>query len=268
MMIDEKMEPAVAKEIVRGEQDKLNSAFYLGYNMILNLMRVEGISPEFMLERCFYQFQNTASVSGLELELHRIEAEKSNLQIQDEGTVKDYYNLRKQLDLYSKDMHEVITHPNYCLPFMQPGRLVRIRYLEHDFGWGVVVDFQQRKASKTPPMAKKPQQMHIVHVLLAVAGDASYGTKVSEELPPGVRPPAQGEKGKMEVVPVLLSCIISIGQLRVFLPKDLKSAEQRQTVRKSLEEIQRRFPDGIAVLDPIENMGITDDSFKKLLRVS
>lgn len=66
MMIDEKMEPAVAKEIVRGEQDKLNSAFYLGYNMILNLMRVEGISPEFMLERCFFQFQNSASVPQLE----------------------------------------------------------------------------------------------------------------------------------------------------------------------------------------------------------
>lgn len=71
MMIDEKMEPGVAKEIVRGEQDKLNSAFYLGYNMILNLMRVEDISPEFMLERCFYQFQNTASVSGLEKGKHR-----------------------------------------------------------------------------------------------------------------------------------------------------------------------------------------------------
>jgi ATP-dependent RNA helicase DOB1 len=66
MMIDEKMDPAVAKEIVRGEQDKLNSAFHLGYNMILNLMRVEGISPEFMLEKCFFQFQNTASVSNLE----------------------------------------------------------------------------------------------------------------------------------------------------------------------------------------------------------
>ena len=66
MMVNEKMDPAVAKEIVRGEQDKLNSAFHLGYNMILNLMRVEGISPEYMLERCFFQFQNTASVSGLE----------------------------------------------------------------------------------------------------------------------------------------------------------------------------------------------------------
>lgn len=66
MMINEEMDPTVAKEIVRGEQDKLNSAFYLGYNMILNLLRVEGISPEFMLERCFYQFQNAASVAGLE----------------------------------------------------------------------------------------------------------------------------------------------------------------------------------------------------------
>lgn len=72
MMIDEKMEPAIAKEIVRGEQDKLNSAFHLGYNMVLNLMRVEGISPEFMLERCFYQFQNTASVAGLERGRHSL----------------------------------------------------------------------------------------------------------------------------------------------------------------------------------------------------
>src|SRR5438045_9701309 len=64
--IKETIETDVAKDIVRGEQDKLNSAFYLGYNMILNLLRVEGISPEFMLERCFHQFQNTASVSGLE----------------------------------------------------------------------------------------------------------------------------------------------------------------------------------------------------------
>lgn len=66
MMVGEEMDPSVAKEIVRGEQDRLNSAFHLGYNMILNLMRVEGISPEFMLEKCFHQFQNTAGVGLLE----------------------------------------------------------------------------------------------------------------------------------------------------------------------------------------------------------
>lgn len=66
MMTDEKLEPAVAKNMVKGDADRLDSAFHLGYNMILNLMRVEGLTPEYMLERCFYQFQNTASVPQLE----------------------------------------------------------------------------------------------------------------------------------------------------------------------------------------------------------
>ncbi len=120
MMINEQMEPGVAKEIVRGEQDKLNSAFYLGYNMVLNLLRVEGISPEFMLERCFHQFQNTASVSGLEKELHELEAERQNMEIEDESIIRDYYDLRKQLSIYTQDMRDVMQHPNYSLPYVQP----------------------------------------------------------------------------------------------------------------------------------------------------
>ena len=268
MMIDEKMEPAIAKEIVRGEQDKLNSAFYLGYNMILNLMRVEEISPEFMLERCFYQFQNTASVSGLEKELHDLETQSSNTGIVDEGTIREYYDLRKQLDMYTKDMRDVINHPNYCLQFMQSGRLVRIKYMDYDFGWGAVVNFAPRKPSKDQkPEDISPQQSYVVDVLLQIADTSSNGTRTHTDLPQGVRPALDGERSKMEVVPILLSCIESVGHIRIFLPADLKSADQRNTARKSIDEVKRRFPDGIAVLDPIENMGITDSSFKKLLRV-
>jgi ATP-dependent RNA helicase DOB1 len=54
------------------------------------------------------------------------------------------------------------------------------------------------------------------------------------------------------------------------MPKDMKSREDIESVReqllKSLKEVERRFPDGLPILDPIENMNITDDSFKKLLR--
>ena len=268
MMIEEKMEPAIAKDIVRGEQDKLNSAFYLGYNMILNLMRVEGISPEFMLERCFYQFQNTASVAGLEKQLHNLETQRSNMEISDEGTIREYYDLRKQLDIYTKDMRDVINHPNYCLQFMQSGRLVRIKYMDHDFGWGAVVNFTPRKPGKGQKAEDiSPQQSYVIDVLLQVADTSSNGTRTHTELPQGVRPAMEGEKSKMEVVPILLSCVESIGHIRIFLPSDLKSADQRNTARKSIDEVKRRFPDGIAVLDPIENMGITDNSFKKLLRV-
>ncbi len=268
MMIEEKMEPAIAKDIVRGEQDKLNSAFYLGYNMILNLMRVEGISPEFMLERCFYQFQNTASVAGLEKQLHNLETQRSSMEISDEGTIREYYDLRKQLDTYTKDMRDVINHPNYCLQFMQSGRLVRIKYMDHDFGWGAVVNFTPRKPGKGQKAEDiSPQQSYVIDVLLQVADTSSNGTKTHTELPQGVRPALEGERSKMEVVPILLSCVESIGHIRIFLPADLKSADQRNTARKSIDEVKRRFPDGIAVLDPIENMGITDNSFKKLLRV-
>ena len=66
VMVDEKLEPTSAKTMIKGEADRLDSAFHLGYNMVLNLMKVEGISPEFMLERCFFQFQSNAGVPVLE----------------------------------------------------------------------------------------------------------------------------------------------------------------------------------------------------------
>lgn len=140
--------------------------------------------------------------------------------------------------------------------------------MDYDFGWGAVVNFTKRRPSKDQnPEDITPQQSFVLDVLLLVADSASNGTKTHQDLPQGVRPPLEGENAKMEVVPVLLTCVESIGHIRILLSNDLKSAEQRNTVRKSLDEVKRRFPDGIAVLDPIENMGITDESFKKLMRV-
>ena len=201
--------------------------------------------------------------------MHALEAERANLEIQDEATIREYYDLRQQLDIYTKDMRNVITHPNYCLQFMQSGRLVRVKYKDHDFGWGAVVNYTMRKAAKGQPGADiPPQQSYVVDVLLNINDDTSFAPNAFTDLPRGLRPPSADEKGKMEVVPILLSCIDSIGHVRIFLPKELRSNEAKSTVRKSLNEVKRRFPDGIAILDPIENMGITDESFKKLLRVS
>lgn len=265
MMIDEQMEPTVAKEIVRGEQDKLNSAFYLGYNMILNLLRVEGISPEFMLERCFHQFQNTASVSGLERELQQLETEKSTMVIEDESAIRAYYELRKQLDVYAEDMRNVIIHPNYSLPFMQPGRLVEIKDGENDFGWGAVINFARRSQGRSNEKLT-PQEEWILDIALECAEGPAPATKTFQSLPAGIRPPQPGEKSKVEVVPVLLKCVQKISHVRIFPPSDMTNPEERKKVQKSLAEVKRRFPDGLAVLDPIENMKITDNSFKELLR--
>lgn len=200
--------------------------------------------------------------------MHALETERANLEIRDEATIREYYDLRQQLDIYTKDMRNVITHPNYCLQFMQSGRLVRVKYKDYDFGWGAVVNFIMRKNAKGLPQGEyPPQQSYIVDVLLVVATDTSIAPNAFTDLPRGLRPPSADDKGRVEVVPVLLSCIDSIGHVRIFLPNELRSNEAKNTVRKSLNEVKRRFPDGIAILDPIENMGITDESFRKLLRV-
>ena len=266
MMIDEQMDPSVAKEIVRGEQDKLNSAFYLGYNMILNLLRVEGISPEFMLERCFHQFQNTASVSSLEKEMHQLEKERSEMVIEDESTIRTYYELRKQLDSYAEDMRMVIIHPNYCLSFMQPGRLVEVKHGDHNFGWGAVINFARRAQSKDSSEQFPPQEQWILDIALICAEGNTPPTKTSQALPPGIRPAQEGEKSRIVVIPVLLNCVQKISHVRIFPPKDLRNQSELDKIQRALLEVQRRFPDGLSILDPVENMGITDNSFKELLR--
>ncbi|OAA69845.1 ATP-dependent RNA helicase DOB1 [Cordyceps fumosorosea ARSEF 2679] len=278
MMIDDKLEPDTAKEIVTGQQDRLNSAFYLGYNMILNLLRIEAISPEFMLERCFHQFQNAASVPTLERELMALQQERDGATIADEATIKDYYQIRQQLNAYTRDMRSVIQLPNYSLDFLQPGRLVQIYNPKEspdnvagglDFGWGVIVNHYPRRSPKLGEPEHIPQESYIIDVLLTISASSAdiVPGQPAAEMPTGLVP-ANGDQTTINVVvPCLLTCIKAISQIRLFMPKEgLKADKDRETVNKSLAEVKRRFPDGLPILDPLENMDITDESFKKLLR--
>lgn len=281
MMIDESMEPETAKEIVIGEQERLNSAFYLGYNMVLNLLRIEAVSPEYMLERCFFQFQNAASVPVLEKALVSLQQERDGLMIPDEATMKDYYNLRKQINSYTRDMRWVIQHPDHCGDFLQPGRLVRIfdpqfageedDVLEtRDFGWGVVLRPTTRRRTNAGEKDYPPQESVMVDVLINVSEDSPTRDYAfpngAQGIPKGFAPEVKGKKARFERMPCLLTCIHSISQIRLFMPKDADSPSERAQLRKALNEVKRRFPDGVPPLDPLENMGIQDESFKQLLR--
>ena len=201
-------------------------------------------------------------------DLAKLEAEKAGVSIPDEGTIRDYYDLRQQIAIYTADMRHTISLPQYSKPFMHAGRLVQIKHEEYDFGWGVVVNCQKRRLPNGAAEEFPPHESHALDVLLEIADGPSIGTKSNQSLPPGVRPIEKGEKSRMEVISVMLNCIQAISHIRVFLPKDLKSIDARNDIRKSLAEVTRRFPDGIALLDPIENMDIRDEGFKQLLRVS
>ncbi|EJT99659.1 antiviral helicase [Dacryopinax primogenitus] len=271
MMVDEKLEPAVAKNMVKGEADRLNSAFHLGYNMVLNLMRVEGISPEYMLERCFFQFQNAATVPTLKTDFSRKEEEEAAIVVPEEEEVAQIFDIRKQLEELRADMTEVITHPTYIVPFLQSGRLVQIVVDGVDFGWGVIINYTKRTPPKnrpTPNIKEKPQLQYILDVLLNISTESG-----SSKDPIGTgssrldkRPVLSGEKGEPLVVGCLLSTVNAISAFRIYLPKDLRSGPARDQAWRSVLEVQKRFPDGITRLDPVKNIGIKDESFLKLIK--
>ena len=87
------MEPDAAKHILRGTADALNSAFHLGYNMLLNLSRVEDADPERMMALSFHQFQAEAAVPALSDELTAVTSEAESISIADEPEVAEYYQL-------------------------------------------------------------------------------------------------------------------------------------------------------------------------------
>ncbi|KAK9246025.1 rRNA-processing arch domain-containing protein [Lipomyces tetrasporus] len=265
LMIDEKMEPEVAKGMVKGQADRLDSAFHLSYNMILNLMRVEGISPEFMLERCFFQFQNTSQVPLLEGQLIQLTEKFNNMKIEKEESIAEYYDLKQQLDSYRNDYQTVISHPSVAIPFMTVGRLVKVKYKDMDFGWGAVISYSKRSPPKGSGIQYTPQESYVIDVALLISNSAPKVIPKNQDLPDSVKP-GEGDDCRLEVVPVLLGCIQAISNLRIFVNTDLKSSTQKSHVAKSINEVKKRFPEGITLLDPVKNMNITDDAFKTLLK--
>lgn len=65
-----------------------------------------------------------------------------------------------------------------------------------------------------------------------------------------------------------MNLLENISSIRIYIPKDLKNQESRLSVQKILKESMKRFPDGIPVLDPIEDMKIDDPSLKKTITVN
>ena len=82
------------------------------------------------------------------LDLDREEEARSSTIVPDEALVSQYYDCRQQLDEMVADFREVITHPTYSLPFLKSGRLVKVKYQNLDFGWGIVINFQKRLPPK------------------------------------------------------------------------------------------------------------------------
>lgn len=210
------------------------------------------------------------------------------MEVLDEALVSQYYDLRQQLDVMSADFQEIITHPMYALPFLRPGRLVKVKHQKIDFGWGVVINYRKRSSPKVCLLTFRMMttglsllqsnlsstiplnEQYIVDVLLSCAQGSAPPRGLSiggSAIPAGVQPCAVGQSGVPLMLPVLLSTIDGISHICLYLPKDMCQKQAPETVWKSVLEVHCRFPDGVALLDPVKHMGITDVKFRNLIKV-
>ena len=70
----------------------------------------------------------------------------------DEAGLKDFLALEQLRSRLEIECSDEARKPALCLPFMCPGRVVRVRGggLDGDWGWGAVVGFQCRSSSFFP----------------------------------------------------------------------------------------------------------------------
>ncbi|XP_061228076.1 exosome RNA helicase MTR4 isoform X4 [Neopsephotus bourkii] len=228
LMVDEKMSPTIGKQLLKGSADPLNSAFHLTYNMVLNLLRVEEINPEYMLEKSFYQFQHYRTIPEIVERVTKLERQYNKILIPNEENVVIYYKIRQQLAKMSKEIEQYVHKPKYCLPFLQPGRLVKVKSEDDNVGWGVVVNFSKKSNAK--PNCAELDSLYVVEVLLYCSKDSLKNSTVES-----AKPISLDEKGEMQVVPILVHLVAAISSVRLYIPKDLRPVDNRQSVLKSIK---------------------------------
>ncbi|KAI9183802.1 ATP-dependent RNA helicase mtr4 [Blastocladiella emersonii ATCC 22665] len=302
MMVDQKIDTEKAKGMVKGVSDALHSAFKLGYNMILNLTRVEGVSPEYLIRNSFRQFQNNAKLPKLLTQAAELEDAYADMEIANEDSIRSYYEARYTLDQYTKDFREVVSHPSYATPFIRPGRLVQIVANGLDFGWGVVINMTKRKSVKLAEAENRAvaesANNYILDVALLVepaapgtmraAADASH-IKVELLRPLALPLPGSADtvavqqqqqqqqqidaftKAELVVVPVSLATVASLSSvvIKVDAERSLRDVDARKALHRTVVEVRKRLnarSGGVVpVLDPIRDMNITDKKFGELM---
>lgn len=263
LMVNEKVPPAAGRNIVKGLPDPINSAFHLTYNMVLNLLRVEEINPEYMLERSFFQFQNQTAIPGYYEDYQKKMEHLNSFEIENEDQIASYYNIRQELNTLSIEFRIHLTKSEHLIPFLQPGRLLKIKTPEDEYDWGAVVNFKKVQeiipGKKTKQGQAKMQTKVKVDILLHVISE----NPDQFEIP---KPCSDSQKGEIEVVSVDSTLITHISSVRLYCPSDLRSKESRKGMYKAVKEVKKRFPEGPPLLNPVTDMKINNEEFLEIVK--
>ena len=246
--------------MLRGQADPLVSSFHLGYNMLINMMRLEDVDIEFLVKHSLKQHQAEVSRPALESRLGELELECKSVNVGCSSELMDhvaqYWRLEQQLNQKEAEVHAWMQRPKYSLPFLQSGRLVYVQEpsfattensaeiddeMNGDWGWGVIVNFRKRPSGaksnkKTGAQGSAMSSSSSSSSKSAEAAASEYTVDVLLPCKPRIaaiktnisglnsyKPCSMDPKagGEMQVMPIILEHIRKFSALRIFVPKDL-----------------------------------------------
>jgi len=279
IMMDEKVEPEVAKTMFMGAAMKMTSAFHLGYNMLLNLLRIEGANPDYMIQRSFHQFQKDRDAMDIQEQRRDLETQLAGIEdlrsvVKDDEkysfsvdeAIADYYYLTKEMDRRKEELRQIIIVPENVAPFLNPGRLVHMKDKTVDWGWGILVAASRQKIAKDDSAGQSVlEEENEPQWVLDVFLPCEPGT-VEKQKP---CPPVDAKKSEGHVVSMALTLLSKISKIRSNMPEgDTKSDESRRALLKTLTTIKghKKFKvTGIPELDPVAEMNIKSSECNAVL---
>jgi ATP-dependent RNA helicase DOB1 len=155
LMVDEKMEPDVARNMLKGNSDDLLSSFYINTNMLINSQRLEDMDPEYIIRRSFLQFQNDIKLPKLTEEHNKKVQRYEQLRINDQSEVERLYYIVQRINDYKEDIRKATMKPSIALGYLCVGRIIRLKQGNIDWGYGVSVNFHAQKDKKDKKKAKE-----------------------------------------------------------------------------------------------------------------
>jgi ATP-dependent RNA helicase DOB1 len=273
-MIDEKMEPDIVKNMIYGVSDPLYSSYHISYNMVLNMLRVEGADPSNLIKSSFHQFQQEANAPNLLLQINELEKEKSLLMIENEEMIEEYLILKELLINIHSEMNSLIMNPSLILPFLQIGRLVNIQYKDFFYGWGVILEVKETSKvikydrnipkhlnmnsylGKKDSSGKFPESKYYLDIMIEVYHLTTIQKDLGIDILPkiimnenGTNPKSGNGNGnngnnEMMIIQIGLDVIESLSAIRLNIPKDLSKEKNKINIKNCINEIIRRFDSG------------------------
>lgn len=275
LLCDQKLEPTVAKEIVRGRPDALLSAFRLSFSSLLSVLRldIDQITPEMLISRSLRQWQMRRELPEMRTRLAAATAAADAVAVEDEAASEEVLQLLTERGHVAAAMCAIEAQPQYSVPFLQPGRLVRLAVAAADKGegqgalpgppvegdvptgevrgvWAAVLSFERLSSGKvvstsaqeggTGAVAKDADEAlnaaYVVDVIARVCGaEAGAGKAVARRLCGHA-----DEDGAPLVVAVPLSQVVGLGAPRIILPREILTQEARCGLCVRLRGLSRK----------------------------